>query len=61
VHFVEPSDLNLDRYLNEHKLFIEDLAFYSVKLLRDGVDREYILDEPDLAALPKLLCEKELR
>ncbi len=53
VHFVEPSDLNLDRYLNEHKVFIEDLAFYSVKLLRDGVRRENLLDEQDLAALPK--------
>ena len=61
VQVVEPSELNLDRYLNAHKVFIEDLAHYSVKLLRDQVDCEYLLDNQDLAAMPKLLCDKEPR
>jgi len=30
VHVVEPSEWNLDRYLNDHQEFIKDLAFYSV-------------------------------
>ena len=59
VHAVEPSELNLDRYLNEHKVFIQDVAHYSVKFLRDEVTREYLLDDQDLEALPKLLCDKE--
>jgi len=61
VHAVEPSELNLDRYLNEHKVFIQDVAYYSVKFLRNEVTREYLLDDQDLAALPKLLCNKEPR
>ena len=61
VHVVEPGELNLDRYLNEHNVFIQDLAHYSVKFLRNEVAREYILDDQDLAALPKLLCDKEPR
>ena len=61
VHAVEPSELNLDRYLNEHKVFIQDVAHYSVKFLRNEVTREYLLDDQDLAALPKLLCNKEPR
>jgi hypothetical protein len=61
VHAVEPSELNLDRYLNEHKVFIQDVAHYSVKFQRNEVTREYLLDDQDLAALPKLLCDKEPR
>ena len=61
VHAVEPSALNVDRYLNEHKVFIQDLAHYSVKFLRNEVTREYLLDDQDLAALTKLLCDKEPR
>jgi hypothetical protein len=61
VHAVEPSELNLDRYLNEHKVFIQDVGHYSVKFLRNEVTREYLLDDQDLAALPKLLCDKEPR
>ena len=61
VHVVEPGELNLDRYLNEHKVFIQDVAHYSVKFLRNEVTREYLLDDQDLAALPKLLCDKEPR
>jgi hypothetical protein len=61
VHVVEPGELNLDLYLNEHEVFIEDLACYSVKLIRNQVKREYLLDDQDLAALPKLLCDKEPR
>jgi len=61
VHAVEPSGLNLDRYLNEHEVFIQDVAHYSVKFQRNEVTREYLLDDQDLAALPKLLCEKEPR
>ncbi len=61
VHFLEPSELNLDLYLNEHEVFIEDLASYSGKVIQDQVCREDLLDEQDIAALPKLLCEKERR
>jgi hypothetical protein len=61
VHVVEPGELNLNRYLNEHKVFIQDVAHYSVKFLRNEVTREYLLDDQDLAALPKLLCDKEPR
>lgn len=61
VHFVEPSELNLDRYLNDQQEFIKDLAFYSVKVERNQVCYEDLLDDQDLAALPKLLSGKERR
>jgi hypothetical protein len=59
VHFVEPGDLNRDRYLNDHQDFIKDVALYSVKLARKQVRHEDLLDEQDLAALPKLLSGNE--
>ena len=61
VHVVEPSEWNLDRYLNDHQEFIKDLAFYSVMEERNQVFPEYLLDEHDLAALPKLLSGEEQR
>lgn len=55
LYVVEPSNVNLYRYLKKPSTFVADLAYFSVKVNRNQVENDELLTDSDLKAIPRVL------